>query len=137
MIESYKEQLSQHVENIFKSYIASGLHICDIATGGGKSYTIGKLTCEYYPKYFDRIVILCVQNKLVDSMNREIVKFVSSDNSRIKLSDILILENNPDVIKKAIKNNSFQTLLDEMNNEVGKVDKKIRKLAILNTVIMR
>lgn len=131
MIESFKEQLSQHVENIFKSYIASGLHICDIATGGGKSYTIGKLTCEYYPKYFDRIVILCVQNKLVDSMNREILKFVSSDNSKIKLSDILILENNPDVIKKAIKNNSFHSLLEEMNNEVGKLDKNDKKASDL------
>ena len=41
---TYKEQLSQHVEGIFKGYTEPGLHICDIATGGGKSYTIGKLT---------------------------------------------------------------------------------------------
>ena len=47
---TYKEQLSRHVENIFKGYSTPGLHICDIATGGGKSYTIGKLTCEYYPE---------------------------------------------------------------------------------------
>jgi len=46
---TYKEQLSKHVEGIFKGYTEPGLHICDIATGGGKSYTIGKLTCEYYP----------------------------------------------------------------------------------------
>ena len=70
--ETYKEELSKHVEGIFKKYVKPGLHICDIATGGGKSYTIGKLTCEYYPKHFDRIVILCVQNKLVEGMNREI-----------------------------------------------------------------
>ena len=68
---TYKEQLSKHVENIFMGYSKHGLHICDIATGGGKSYTIGKLTCQYYPEKFDRIVILCVQNKLVNSMNRE------------------------------------------------------------------
>lgn len=53
--ETYKEELSKHVEGIFKKYVKPGLHICDIATGGGKSYTIGKLTCEYYPKHFDRI----------------------------------------------------------------------------------
>lgn len=47
--ETYKEELSKHVEGIFKKYVKPGLHICDIATGGGKSYTIGKLTCEYYP----------------------------------------------------------------------------------------
>ena len=70
--KSYKELLSEHVENIFKGYSEPGLHICDIATGGGKSYTIGKLTCEYYPDYFERIIILCVQNKLVNGMNREI-----------------------------------------------------------------
>ena len=54
---TYKERLSRHVEDIFKGYSMPGLHICDIATGGGKSYTIGKLTCEYYPEKFDRIVI--------------------------------------------------------------------------------
>lgn len=63
--ETYKEELSKHVEGIFKKYVKPGLHICDIATGGGKSYTIGKLTCEYYPKHFDRIVILCVQNNII------------------------------------------------------------------------
>ena len=47
---TYKEQLSKHVENIFMGYSKHGLHICDIATGGGKSYTIGKLTCQYYPE---------------------------------------------------------------------------------------
>ena len=84
MAKSYKEQLSEHVEAIFKQYVTPGLHICDIATGGGKSYTIGKLTCEYYPKHFDRIVILCVQNKLVDGMNREIDRFIDSPDSVIK-----------------------------------------------------
>lgn len=41
-----KQELSAHVEEIFKHYVHPGLYICDLATGGGKSYTIGKLTCE-------------------------------------------------------------------------------------------
>lgn len=48
-----KQELSSHVENIFKQYVHPELYICDLATGGGKSYTIGKLTCEYYPKHFE------------------------------------------------------------------------------------
>ena len=36
MAKSYKEQLSEHVEAIFKEHVTPGLHICDIATGGGK-----------------------------------------------------------------------------------------------------
>ena len=66
-----KEKLSDHVESIFKKYVSPGLHICDIATGGGKSYTIGKLTCEYYPDFYDRIIILCVQNKLLKQSGTE------------------------------------------------------------------
>lgn len=116
--KDYKEQLSQHVEGIFKTYSRYGLHICDIATGGGKSYTIGKLTCEYYPKYFDRIIILCVQNKLVDGMNREIDKFISPQNGTITSQDILVIENNPEVIKKAVKNNSFDELLVQMSAQM-------------------
>ena len=30
--ETYKEELSKHVEGIFKKYVKPGLHICDIAT---------------------------------------------------------------------------------------------------------
>jgi len=95
---TYKEQLSRHVENIFMGYSMPGLHICDIATGGGKSYTIGKLTCEYYPEKFDRIVILCVQNKLVSGMNREIARFINTESSLISPSDKMVIENNPEVI---------------------------------------
>ena len=29
-----KEELSSHVENIFKQYVHPGLYICDLATGG-------------------------------------------------------------------------------------------------------
>ena len=116
---TYKEQLSRHVENIFKGYSTPGLHICDIATGGGKSYTIGKLTCEYYPEKFDRIVILCVQNKLVDGMNREIDRFINTESSLISSSDKMVIENNPEVITHAIKNGWFQRLLEEMCYQVG------------------
>ena len=111
-MRTYKERLSEYVETIFRKYSNPGLHICDIATGGGKSYTIGKLTCEYYPQHFDRIVILCVQNKLVEGMNREIEQFVNTKHSLIKSTDILIIEKNADVIKKAIENGSFQELID-------------------------
>ena len=45
---TYKEQLSKHVENIFMGYSKHGLHICDIATGGGKSYTSLVFTTDYY-----------------------------------------------------------------------------------------
>ena len=118
MAESYKEKLSRHVEDIFKKYITPGVHICDIATGGGKSYTIGKLTCEYYPKYFERIIILCVQNKLVNGMDCEIERFISSPASLIKSKDKLVIENNPEVITKAIQNNEFSSLLEEMEFQI-------------------
>ena len=81
---SPKQLLAEFVEHIFEGYTTFGLHICDIATGGGKSYTIGKLTCEYYPQYFKRIIILCVHNKLVDSMNDEIKKFINTKESKIR-----------------------------------------------------
>ena len=110
----YKEQLSEHVERMFMAFTTPGLHICDIATGGGKSYTIGKLTCEFYPQYFDKIIILCVQNKLVVGMNQEIDRFIESSNSLIKPKDKMIIENNPVVISKAINNGKFMSLLGEM-----------------------
>lgn len=131
MTPSYKEQLSNHVENIFKEYITPGVHICDIATGGGKSYTIGKLTCEYYPLYFDRIIILCVQNKLVGSMDKEIERFISSSESQIKAKDKLVIENNPEVIMKAIKNSTFSSLLEEMEFQVDDQKKRETKVTDL------
>lgn len=118
MNETYKEKLSQHVENIFRGYITPGLHICDFATGGGKSYTIGKLTCTYYPKMFDRIVILCVQTKLVEGINREIERFIDREDSLIKHSDKLVVENNTDVIVAAIKNHSLEELLSDIGKQV-------------------
>ena len=122
MSKSYKEQLSEHVEAIFTKYVTPGLHICDIATGGGKSYTIGKLTCEYYPKHFDRIVILCVQNKLVDGMNREIDRFIDSPDSLINEDQKLVVENNAEVIKKAIDTDSFRRFIDQIDHRIGEMN---------------
>ena len=119
--ETYKEELSKHVEGIFKKYVKPGLHICDIATGGGKSYTIGKLTCEYYPKHFDRIVILCVQNKLVEGMNREIDRFIDLQDSLIKEDQKLVIENNTEVIKKAIDTDSFRRFIEQIEHRIGEM----------------
>ena len=119
--ETYKEELSKHVEGIFKKYVKPGHHICDIATGGGKSYTIGKLTCEYYPKHFDRIVILCVQNKLVEGMNREIDRFIDLQDSLIKEDQKLVIENNTEVIKKAIDTDSFRRFIEQIEHRIGEM----------------
>lgn len=119
--ETYKEKLSKHVESIFKEYVSPGLHICDIATGGGKSYTIGKLTCEYYPKHFDRIVILCVQKKLVEGMNREIDRFIDLQKSLIKEEQKLVIENNAEVIKKAINSDSFNRFIKQIEHRIGEM----------------
>ncbi len=123
-----KELLSEHVETIFKQYSESGLHICDIATGGGKSYTIGKLTCEYYPEHFDRIVILCVQNKLVLGMNKEIEKFVHSENSLLNDSDKLVIENNIEVALNALQFNHFSSLIEEMEHRVAALEDSNKNL---------
>lgn len=124
MENSFKQQLSDLVEGIFREYVSPGLHICDIATGGGKSYTIGKLTCEFYPQTFDRIIILCVQNKLVNGMMREIDHFITSDASLIRPEDILVVEKNTEVIAKAIMNGHFKALLAEMEHQVGELQNK-------------
>ena len=58
-MEDKKHELSAHVEKIFKQYVHPGLYICDLATGGGKSYTLGKLSCEYYAHPFERMIIVC------------------------------------------------------------------------------
>lgn len=125
-----KQELSAHVEEIFKQYVHPGLYICDLATGGGKSYTIGKLTCEYYPKHFERIIILCVQNKLIEGMNREIEKFIDQPGC-LKLSEKLVIENNTEVILKAVRSGSLQELLDEMEYQIEQQRKKKVSVAVL------
>ena len=130
-MENAKKYLSEHVESIFKQYTTPGIHICDIATGGGKSYTIGKLTCEYYPQHFDKIIILCIQNKLVTGMDKEIERFISSPESKLKPKDKLVIENNPEVIMKAIKNSSFAYLLDEMDFRIDEQKRRDTKITDL------
>lgn len=125
-----KQELSAHVEEIFKQYVHPGLYICDLATGGGKSYTIGKLTCEYYPKHFERIIILCVQNKLIEGMNREIEKFIDQPGC-LKLSEKLVIENNTEVILKAVRSGSLQELLVEMGYQIEQQRKKKVSVAVL------
>ena len=126
MESGYKEELSTYVENIFKEYTNHGLHICDLATGGGKSYTISKLTCEYYPNYFDRIIILCVQNKLVQGMYEEITEYLnnSKDRSIIKEDDILVIQNNREVIQDAVKNDTLKELVDEIICRINELPKQ-------------
>lgn len=126
-MEDKKQELSSHVENIFKLYVHPGLYICDLATGGGKSYTIGKLTCEFYPKHFERIIILCVQNKLIEGMNREIEKFIDQEGG-LKSDEKLVIENNLEVILKAVKSSSLQELLDQMEYQIG--EQKRKKLVV-------
>lgn len=132
MSMNYKERLSQHVENIFKTYTEPGLHICDIATGGGKSYTIGKLTCEYYPEHFHRIIILCVQNKLVEGMDREIEKFITSPQSKIKGQDKLVVENNTEVVTKAVKSGALKNLIEEMDRNIYDLSKEIKDHRVID-----
>lgn len=118
---SPKEQLSQLVEKIFKSFINPGIHICDLTTGGSKSFSIAKLTYEYYPDYFDRIIILCVQTKLVDNILSEFNTFINSDQNIIKEDDILIIKNNKEQIIDAITNNSINELIDQMDYRIGQI----------------
>lgn len=122
-MENYKELLSKYVEDIFKKYTHLGLHVCDLATGGGKSYTIGKLTCEYYPKFFNRIIILCIQNKLIDGMNREIEKFIDKEDT-LKSSDKMIIRSNEEVIKKAVEDGTLEDLLRDIEYNIGEQKKK-------------
>lgn len=133
---SKKEQLSKHVENIFKQYVSPGLYICDLATGGGKSFTIGKLTCEYYPKHFERIIILCVQNKLIEGMNREIDKFIDSADG-LKRDEKLVIENNTEVILTAVKNGSLQDLLDQMEYQIGEQQRKKLSVSALEAKLQQ
>ena len=67
-----KEDLSKFTEKLFREIQQPGLYVMPLATGGGKSYTIGKLACCYYPKFFRRIVILTIQKKLSLEMQAQL-----------------------------------------------------------------
>lgn len=122
-MENNKQLLSEHVEGIFKKYTQPGLHICDLATGGGKSYTIGKLTCEYYPNFFDRIIILCVQNKLIDGMSREIDKFIDKEGA-LKSSDKIIIKRHYEVIREAVEKGYLKALMEDIEHNIDEQKRK-------------
>lgn len=107
-----KEQLSEHVIHIFKRCNTPGLHVCDLATGGGKSYTIGKLTCEYYPKYFDKIIILCVKKDLVTAMDKDIEPHITNERSLILKENKLVLRSNIENLYET-RDSSAIHLIDE------------------------
>lgn len=124
----YSKQLSEHVETIFKKYKEHGLHVCDLATGGGKSHAIANLTCNYYPDHFERIVILCVQTKLVDGMvdeiNRALAETINKRENLLSEDDILVVKKNAVIIREALEGEDLLgELIDEMENKTNKLDK--------------
>jgi len=124
----YSKQLSEHVETIFKKYKEHGLHVCDLATGGGKSHAIANLTCSYYPDHFERIVILCVQTKLVDGMvdeiNRALAETINKRENLLSEDDILVVKKNAVIIQEALEGEDLLgELIDEMENKTNKLDK--------------
>lgn len=124
----YSKQLSEHVETIFKKYKEHGLHVCDLATGGGKSHAIANLTCSYYPNHFERIVILCVQTKLVDGMvdeiNRALAETINKRENLLSEDDILVVKKNAVIIQEALEGEDLLgELIDEMENKTNKLDK--------------
>lgn len=56
-------------------------------------------------------------------MNREIDRFINSVNSLIKPTDKLVIENNPEVIAKAVRSGSFKELLDQMSCRIRELKK--------------
>lgn len=54
--------------------------------------------------------------KLVEGINREINEFVHSKNSIISRNDILVIDNNEEVIKKAIDNGAFEKFIDQIES---------------------
>lgn len=56
-------------------------------------------------------------------MNREIDRFINSVNSLIKPTYKLVIENNPEVIAKAVRSGSFKELLDQMSCRIRELKK--------------
>ena len=119
-----KEKLNECVIGEFKGFVTPGLHVCDLTTGGGKSHAISLLSTSYYLDHFDRVVILCVQNKLVDGMLKEIKDSLSEKDCKITLDDLLVVRSNAEVARNAIENRSFDTLLEEMDHAVSRIQKE-------------
>ena len=114
-----KIELSELLETEFKRYTENKVYISNFATGGGKSYNIAKLTCTYYPKHFEQVVILCVQKKLIRNMKNELDKFLGEPDSLVKKEDVLIVESNADVLKNALASQSLYSLYEELKDYVG------------------
>ena len=122
-----KELLSKHVERVFESYTQPGLHICDLATGGGKSHAIAKLTSTLYSEHFERVVILCVQTKLVNAMYEELIEaLANSENCILTEDQILRRQNNPDIIRDAVNNSSkpFKCLIRDMEVRIEELNRE-------------
>lgn len=115
-----KLQLNDLIETEFKRYTENKVYVSDLATGGGKSHNIAKLTCNYYPKHFGQIVILCVQNKLIDGMADELSKFYDASDSLVKKDEVLIVESNANVLVKAIRSGKMRALCEELKRYVEK-----------------
>ena len=108
-----KKRLAELTERLFKEADHPGLYILPLSTGGGKSYTIGRLACTYYPRMFKRIVILTIQNKLSQEMKAQLDQSISSPESLIKPSDVLLLTNNNQCLLEGLRSGSIYALLDE------------------------
>jgi hypothetical protein len=119
-----KEKLNECVIGEFKGFITPGLHVCDLTTGGGKSHAISQLSTSYYLDHFDRVVILCVQNKLVDGMLKEIKDALNEKGCKITLDDLLVVRSNTEVARNAIVSRSFDSLLEEMDHAVSRMQKE-------------
>lgn len=123
-----KEELSKLTEKLFREIQEPGLYVMPLATGGGKSYTIGKLACCYYPQFFRRIVILTIQKKLSMEMQAQLEQSLKLPESLITSSDVLMLNDNLSTLTEAISNGSMVQLINECRKWIEKLKKIKRSL---------
>ena len=116
MVQAYDKY--QYVENLFKTFIKNGLILCDLPTGSGKSRSFCKLSCNYYFNYYDRIIIFCVQKKLVDSLYQDLLEFSTLKDSLIKQQDIVVVHNNTTMLKQALDNQSLADFMCELKDHL-------------------
>lgn len=121
-----KEDLSKFTEKLFREIQQPGLYVMPLATGGGKSYTIGKLACCYYPKFFRRIVILTIQKKLSLEMQAQLEQSLKLPESLITSSDVLMLNDNISTMNEAVSNGSMVKLISECRQWISKL-KKVKR----------
>lgn len=58
-------------------------------------------------------------------MNREIDRFIDSADSLIKDNQKLVIENNSEVIKKAIDTDSFRRFIDQIDHRIGEMKNEV------------